>query len=140
MGVKRYPEDKAFSDSVREAYDYTCLKCRKNYRHQPGYIDCAHIHTRSHRSTRWNATYGAVALCKPCHRRFTSFPLEWGDFLRREFGDAWYDEAKRLAWETRKYTPEERREIKAHYKAEKERIEALRREGVQGVIELVSYH
>ena len=78
-------------------------------------------------------------MCKKCHRRFTLFPLEWGDFLRREFGDPWYDEAKRLSWETRKFTKAEQKEIAAHYMAEEERIKQLRADGVQGYIKLVSY-
>ena len=139
MAVKRWPEDIAFSKAIRASYGYICLKCGMDYNHDTGYMDCAHIHTRLHRSTRWNSNYGAVCLCKSCHRRFTAFPLEWGDFLRREFGDAWYDEAKRLSWETRKYTPAERKEIAKHYREEEARIKKLRAEGQQGYIPLISY-
>lgn len=139
MGVKRWPEDKAFSDAIRESWDYVCCSCKTNHRHNPGFIDCAHIHTRKHRSTRWNSDYGAIALCKSCHRRYTDFPLEWASFLKRFMGNDNYDEAKRLAWETRKYTKAERNEIKAHYVSEKKRIEALRKEGRRGYIPLVGY-
>ena len=139
MPVKRYPEDIVFSDAIRESYDYTCCHCEKNYRHDRGYMQCAHVHTRKHRSTRWNSTYGAVALCAKCHRRFTDFPLEWGDFLRRYMGDSNYDEAKRLAWSTRKYTTAEKKEIRCHYRDELKRILSLRMDGDQGYIPLVSY-
>ena len=139
MSVRRYPPDVAFSDAVRESYDYTCASCDTNYRHEPGYIHCAHIHTRKHRSTRWNSEYGAIALCAKCHRRFTDFPVEWADFLRRHMGDTNYDHAKRLAWSCRKYTKAEQKEIREHYKKEKERIESLRANGETGYIRLVSY-
>ncbi len=139
MAVKRDATDKAFSDAIRESHDYTCCKCEKKYRHDPGYIHCAHIHTRKHRSTRWNATYGAVALCAKCHRRFTDFPVEWGDWLRGYMGDSNYDEAKRLAWSVRKYTKAEQREIRLHYRRELERIKKLRENGEQGYIRLISY-
>jgi hypothetical protein len=54
-------------------------------------------------------------------------------------GDSNYEEAKRLAWETRKYTKAERKEIAAHYRAETKRIENERKNGKQGYIPLVSY-
>jgi len=139
VAVKRTAADIAFSKAIRESYDYECCHCGTSYRHDPGYIDCAHVHTRKHRNTRWNAEWGAVALCKPCHRRFTDFPIEWGDWLRREFGDEWYDEAKRRAWQTRKYTKAEQADIAKHYREEVKRIEKLRLDGEQGYIKLVSY-
>jgi len=139
MAVKRTPADIAFSKAVREAYDYQCCHCDKNYRHDPGYMDCAHIHSRLHRSTRWNSNYGALCLCKPCHQRFTKFPLEWADFVARYWGQDNYDEAKRLAWSTRKYTKAEQKEIAAHYRAQTTYLERLRREGQTGNLPLVSW-
>jgi len=142
MSVKRYPEDIAFSNAIRESYDYTCQSCGNNHRHNPGYIHCAHIHTRKHRNTRWCANYGAIALCAICHRRYTDFPVEWGDFLRGYMGDSNYDEAKRRAWISRKFTKAERKEVAKHYRDELKRITALRAEGKtgwDGIIALVSY-
>lgn len=54
-------------------------------------------------------------------------------------GDSNYDEAKRKAWESRKFTKAERKEIAKHYREELKRIEQLRLEGETGVIKLVSY-
>lgn len=139
MTVKRCPTDIAFSKAIREAFDYVCCHCQTNYRHDPGYIHCAHVHTRKHRSTRWNATYGAVALCAKCHRRFTDYPVEWGDFLRRYMGDSNYDEAKRLAWSTRKYTKAERKEMAAHYRAQTKYMELQRVKGKTGLLPIVSW-
>lgn len=139
MAVKRYAEDKAFSDAIRESYDYCCCHCGINYRHDRGYVHCAHIHTRKHRNTRWDSDYGAIALCAKCHRRFTDYPVEWGEFLRGYLGDSNYEEAKRLAWQSRKYTKAERLDIKKHYQSELKRIEGLRAEGEEGYIRLVSY-
>ena len=113
MSVKRFPADIAFSKAIRESYNYECCHCHINGRHDTGSIHCAHIHTRKHRSTRWRAgAYpGAVALCAKCHRRFTDFPLEWAHFLCGFLGDSNYEECKRLAWETRKYTKAEQDDI-----------------------------
>ena len=139
MSVKRTPADIAFSKAIRESHDYTCCKCGTSYRHDPGYIDCAHVHTRLHRNTRWCAEWGAVALCKPCHRHFTLFPLFWAEFLTEKFGEDWYEEAKRRAWETKKYTKADQADIAKHYRAEVSRIEKLRLDGETGHIPLVSY-
>ena len=139
MSVKREPLDIIFSKAIRESYDYTCCNCELSYRHDTGYIHCAHVHTRKHRSTRWNATYGAIALCAKCHRRFTDFPVEWGDFLRRYMGSSNYDEAKRLAWSVRKYTKAEKKEMIAHYKAQLAHLERRRSEGAMGNLPLVSW-
>ena len=139
MAVKRSPADIAFSKAIRESYDYECPSCNINYRHDPGYMHCAHVHTRKHRSTRWNAEFGAIALCAKCHRRFTDFPVEWGGFLRRHMGDSNYEEAKRRAWQSVKYSKQDQQEIKEHYRSEVERIEKLRMDGEQGFIRCVSY-
>jgi len=139
MAVKRDATDKAFSDAIRESYDYTCCHCEGNYRHEPALMHCAHVHTRKHRSTRWNSNYGAVALCAKCHRRFTDFPVEWVQFLRNEMGSDNFDEAKRLAWSCKKYTKAEQLEIRKHYQAELKRIQQLRAEGETGYIPLISY-
>ena len=139
MSVKRSAADISFSRAIREKYNYECCHCNINYRHDPGYIHCAHVHTRKHRSTRWNATYGALALCAKCHRRFTDFPVEWGSFLKKYMGDSNYDEAKRLAWAVRKYTKAEQKEIAVHYKAQTKYMERLRLEGQTGILPLVSY-
>ena len=139
MAVKRDATDKAFSDAIRESYDYTCCHCETNYRHDPAYMHCAHVHTRKHRSTRWDSDYGAVALCAKCHRRFTDYPVEWADFLCRYLGHSNYEEAKRRAWECRKITKVEQLDIRKHYKEELKRIEKLRADGGTGNIRLVSY-
>ena len=139
MPVKRDALDIVFSKAIREAYDYTCCKCEINYRHDTGYVHCAHVHTRKHRSTRWNATYGAIALCAKCHRRFTDYPVEWGDFLRRYMGDSNYDEAKRLAWATRKYTKAEKNDMKIHYREQLKSLEKQRLDGQTGNLHLVSW-
>jgi hypothetical protein len=77
-----------------------------------------------------------VALCKPCHRHFTDFPLSWGEFLTEKFGEDWYDEAKRRAWQTRKISKDDQADIAKHYREEVKRIELERAEGKEGFIKL----
>ena len=139
MAVKRDKLDDIFSKVIREAYDYTCAHCQINYRHDRGYMHCAHVHTRKHRSMRWDAELGAVALCARCHRRFTDYPLEWADFCKRHLGEVNYDEAKRRAWESRKFTKAEKDEMYIHYIAQLKYLERLRSEGATGVLPVVSW-
>ena len=139
MAVKRDPEDIAFSNAIRESYDYTCYNCGFNGRHDTRQIHCAHVHTRKHRATRWCADFGAVCLCAKCHRRFTDFPVEWGDFLRERWGDKHYDEAKSRAWSVCKLTSGCKEAIAKHYREEVKRIEKLRAEGETGIIKLINY-
>jgi len=54
-------------------------------------------------------------------------------------GDSNYDEAKRLAWTSRKYSKIEQKEIADHYKAQTKYLERLRLEGQTGVLPLVSW-
>ena len=139
MAVKRDKLDDIFSKVIREAYDYCCQSCHVSYRHDPGYMHCAHVHTRKHRNTRWDAEIGAVALCARCHRRYTDYPLEWADFCRGFFGDSNYADIKRRAWEVRKFTKAEREEMYQHYKAQLKYMQRRRLEGAEGVLPIVTW-
>lgn len=57
-------------------------------------------------------------------------------------GNEDYDESKRRAWISRKFTKLERKDVAKHYREELKRIEALRAEGKtgwNGTIALISY-
>jgi len=137
-GVKRDKYDIVFSGLIRERADYVCESCHKSYRHDTGYMDCAHVHSRKHQATRYHKD-GAIALCKPCHRRFTDYPLEWGDFVRKYYGDGLTDEIKRLAHSIKKWAPGEKDLMYKHYRDELKRLEYLRRTGSTGRLEFVGW-
>ncbi len=139
LPVKRDPLDKIFSKCIRESYDYTCCASKKNYRHDPGYLHCAHIHTRKHRATRWLPYLGAIALDAQRHRRFTDYPLEWAEFCRGFLGPEAYDTAKQLAHSTVKFTKSDKADMLEHFKSELKRMEDLRKDGVTGFIRLNSF-
>jgi hypothetical protein len=54
-------------------------------------------------------------------------------------GSEHFDEAKRRAWENRKFTKEDQKAIAKHYREEVKRIEGLRAKGEQGHIPLKNY-
>ena len=138
MSVKRDPTDIVFSKLVRERNEYICQSCGYDGRHNPAFMDCAHIHSRKHRATRWHPD-GAICLCKSCHRRYTDFPLEWSGFVRELYGDARADEIMRLAHSIRKYTKAEKLEMRKHYREELKKMLDRRKNGETGYLEFVGY-
>jgi len=54
-------------------------------------------------------------------------------------GESNYDEAKRLAWQVRKYTKAEKKEMLEHYKAQLKYLERQRGEGATGTLPVVSW-
>lgn len=79
--------DRLFSLIVRKgSVCYGGLRGRKC----AGPLQCAHVVSRSYRSTRW-ADDGAISLCAGCHRYFTSRPVEWRGFLIEWFGREWLE-------------------------------------------------
>jgi hypothetical protein len=146
-GIKRkvhYPKgidgqlDRAFSKLVRESADYVCQNCNKQYRHDTRLAHCAHVHSRKHRATRWHVD-GAICLCASCHRRYTDFPIEWTDFVRRHLGDERSTLVCKLAHTIRKYTKAEKQEMLVHYRAQFKYLERRRMQGETGYIEFVGY-
>ena len=83
--VRRDKLDDIFSLLIRERASWICENCKLSCEHQKGYLDCAHIQGRAHRSTRWHPE-GALALCKSCHRHFTDRPLDWARFVDAKIG------------------------------------------------------
>jgi len=41
--------------------------------------------------------FNAVALCPGCHVKFTHDSLAWNDWIEERFGDAVFNELKRIA-------------------------------------------
>jgi hypothetical protein len=85
--------DKLFSLVVRKrgACEAGQIKCA-------GPLQCAHIVSRSYRSTRW-AEDNAFALCAAAHTYFTHHPLEWEVFVETAIGCENYSQIKRRALE-----------------------------------------
>lgn len=59
-------------------------------------LQAAHGFSRRYGGTRWVLLNG-FALCNGCHVRFTHDPLGWDAILRERWGEAPYEELRRLA-------------------------------------------
>ena len=63
--------------------------------------DCAHIFTRSRRSTRWD-TDNALAFCRRCHMWAHLYPNVFMEFVRTVLGKSKYDEVRARSLEVSK--------------------------------------
>lgn len=141
--VKLNTIDRTFSDALRESYDYVCQLPKCQFCHNVtlrnvGGAECCHGHGRRQLGGRWHPD-NCLCLCHDAHGWLDTHPIEKWDIWRRVLGDSRFDALKERMQQTFKYPQWERREINKHYREERKRIEGLRREGVQGIIELVSY-
>lgn len=141
--VKRTTTDAAFSEAVREMYNWTCQNCgiidtAAQMGQRPSIMDCSHILTRKYKGTR---TYpdNALCICRSCHRKLGDNPLQHASLARKILGEARYDELLHRNNLTFKYTKKDMPEITKHYREELKRLRKLRMEGFTGHIDLVSF-
>jgi len=125
--------DKAFADSVKEAYDHVCQKCGKQ-----GRTELSHIYGRRHRSIRW-CVDNSLPKCHSCHRWWHENPTESGKWFADKYGEGVLVMLREKRDSGVKVPKKDEKEIAAHYRAELKRVQELRNDGVQGPIELVSY-
>ena len=89
MGIKRYIQDKVFSDFIRTRDKWTCQRCHKYYEPtEPNKrmgLHCSHYYGRGRFSVRFDPD-NAVALCYGCHRFLGSNPADHLDFIRERLG------------------------------------------------------
>lgn len=137
--MKRDATDAAFSDLIREAYDWTCARCSRHFPDRKGRdIHASHFYSRQFNSTRWFVD-NAACLCATCHDFVGKHPDEHTDFFRKLLGPVRYEALKTRQRGIFRYRAADKKAMRKHYAAELERIKALRAEGVTGPVEIVSY-
>lgn len=141
--VKNNTIDRTFGDAMKESRDYVCElpdcpRCGNESLRYVGGLECAHGYGRRQLGGRWHPD-NCLILCHDSHRFLdTHPPLKW-DVWRRVLGDTRYEALVERMQRTFHYRAIDRREINEHYRSEKKRIEGLRRDGIQGTIEIISY-
>lgn len=137
--MKRDATDAIFSDLIREAYDWTCANCDRPFPDRKGKdVQCSHIYKRKHHSTRWFPD-GAICLCATCHAYYEDRPPEHAEFARKILGDVRFEWLRQRFRGIYRYRPADKKAMREHYRAELERIRALRAEGVTGYVEVAAY-
>lgn len=132
MAISRSKLDIVFSLLVRERAGNVCemsgvtaAACQ---------LECCHVEGRRSRSTRWHPD-NAFCLSHAVHLYFTSNPIHWTEWVKRQLGEDRYHVLYRMAHTPRKFTPREIEGLYQHYKAELERLREARGNGHLGRIE-----
>lgn len=133
MGIKRTAADIAFSDCIRESFDYVCAHCQIHGRHNTGKMDCAHVFSRKHRSTRWTVA-NALCLCRSCHQKLADRPLVFAELVKEFLGKKAYDALMLKHNRPKKIPKYVERDIAKHYRGQTAEIEARRAAGWKGYI------
>jgi len=137
--MKRDSLDAAFSDLIREAWDWTCARCGRQFPERKGKdVHASHFYSRQFNSTRWFVD-NAVCLCATCHDYVGKHPDDHVSLIRRVLGDTryqWLQARKRLIV---RYRAADKKAMRKHYSAELERIKAMRLEGHTGLVTPVTY-
>ena len=92
MKVRRNKLDILFSKMIRERDNWTCQHTGK----KADLVDCAHIVSRRHVSTRWHP-YNAITLCRASHMFFTDHPFDWADWCQERFGGDFIGELRAVS-------------------------------------------
>lgn len=138
-GIKRTPADDWFSKCVRERTNWICEKCGKNCQHNHAALQCSHSFSRRHRTIRWCGE-NAQALCFTCHRWYEGNPPESGKWLENKILGTEMLEILIEKKNNKVKVPKiEEKKIAKHYKAEYEKMQEKRANGVTGRIEFDSW-
>lgn len=107
--------DKAFSILVRKVGK--CEKCGKKEN-----LQCCHIFSRANRSTRW-FRLNAFCLCGGCHLFWGhKNPVEFTEWTKERLGINNYEELRREAKSTKKWSVWEMEELLKNLEAQNELV------------------
>ena len=134
MKIRIDQADKYFSLCVRERVGNRCeaegcQRTSQDYR-----IDCAHIFSRRHNSTRWSPE-NAVSLCFLHHQHWTGDPVEFTTWVELRIGPQKLADLRLKAHLNLKVTKQDKVYIAKHYRSEYARMKALRESGEMGYLQ-----
>lgn len=136
--VQIKPCDTAFSRVVREANDWTCVRCQSKHERGSTGLHNSHIFSRRHRTIRW-CKENTQSLCFPCHQWFGGNPADSGQWVTELLGEEFIDRLREKRDLKIKIPKSEEKLIAKHYREELKRIEHLRSVGHTGYIDFLSY-
>ncbi len=126
MKIRIDPLDKDFSRYVRLQSGGYCKRCwllkKPNAYKGVKNLDCAHFHSRSRRSTRWDIE-NVAPLCRGCHGFLDGNPLEKVEFFLELLGQDRFDALTIRARTPKKYTVSDIEELKKYYKERIKEVE-----------------
>jgi len=139
--IKRTPADKAFSDCIRSAAEWTCERCETYYPEgrRMG-LHCSHYHGRGKWGVRFNVN-NAEALCYGCHQYLGAHPNLHTDHKLESIGQGAIDILQEKANDTSlgRAARRDAKDIAKHYRTEFKRIHQLRLDGTVGKLTIESW-
>lgn len=122
------PLDKQLDDIFRRLVklrsNHYCEATGEYYENDLG-LDCSHVFKRGNMATRWHPK-NAYAHGREIHSHFTDNDDELEAWCREKMGDAEYEALQAISSQNVRIYDEEKEELLAHYKAEFDRISAIR--------------
>ena len=134
--VKIRTSDQLFSRCIRERASWTCERCGSQHAENSMGLHCSHFHGRGKWATRFDPD-NCLSLCYGCHSYLGAHPVQHEQFYIEKNGQELFEIVNERANDTSlgRLAKKSEPEIRAHYRAELERMKALRAEGIVGRIE-----
>lgn len=137
--LKRTPLDAVVSHLVREMYDWTCCRCRREFPERKGRdVHASHFYSRKYNSTRWYLP-NLLCLCAKCHDFVGKNPDEHVALIKRVLGDTRYDELRARKQRIYRYRKQDKAEMLAHYRAQLAHLRRRRAKGERGYLPAVNW-
>lgn len=136
--MKLKAADVWFSKVVREAADWTCVRCGKVYERGSQGMHNSHRYRRQHKSVRF-AKENTDALCFPCHQWYGGDTPEAARWLLERIGQGALDlleEKKNTIFPMKKH---HWKEASAHYRNQHKILMAKRADGIEGPLDFESW-
>ena len=130
--------DRACSRWIREAYDWTCAACGKQYPEGSQGLHWSHLFSRRHNSIRYSPM-NAAAHCYSCHQRLGGDPVDFARWIEGHLGRGGLELLEERKAQKFRWTETELRALLEHIDEDRARIARMRDEGVTGYIEPVPY-
>lgn len=134
MKIRIEPSDKFFSLCVRERSNWTCEHCHTPYPPGSGGVQCSHLFSRRHQSTRCDPL-NAFCHCTSCHIRLGSDPVNFVRWAESKLGPAKVEALRIRSGMTLKLSKFDKDLIAQHYKAQHKAMKAKRQAGHTGYLQ-----
>ena len=136
--MKTSPADAWFSKCVRLRAAWTCERCGAVHGPSSTGLHASHVFSRRHRTIRWDGL-NAQALCHACHSWYGGNPADSGRWVEQVLGEGAISILREKMNSRVKVPHAEEKAIASHYRAEFQRMQAIRDAGVDGRVEFESY-
>mgnify|MGYP003646603660 FL=1 len=123
------------SQVVRERDDWTCQKCHRSFRHDPGALDASHHIPRTKGIVKYDLA-NLVALCRACHGWLDTHPLHHIDWIKGLLGEDEYEALKARSVGLLKMTAQDTRDLAEYMRDTLRILKARRADGQLGRLDI----